>query len=103
MDVRLLPAGVSPYSGRTFGHWCATWTPNYDAAPVPIDYGRELSVMRPHERLTACIIARDAEDDIGGCIESLSCVDRVHVYDTGSTDATRERAAELRAEVVSGY
>ena len=52
------------------------------------------------ERLTLCLIARDEERWIGGCLASVrGLVDDIVVVDTGSRDATRRIAQEAGARV----
>ncbi|MHB1740676.1 MAG: glycosyltransferase, partial [Actinomycetes bacterium] len=54
--------------------------------------------------LSACLIVKDEEELLGGCLDSLAgLVDEVVVYDTGSTDRTCEVAAAHGARVVPGY
>jgi hypothetical protein len=52
------------------------------------------------ETLSACVIARDEEERLPACLESLSFCDEVVVVDSGSRDRTREIAAEAGARVV---
>ena len=50
--------------------------------------------------ITACLIARDEEGTIGGCLESLQgAVDEVVVVDTGSGDRTKKTARRHGARV----
>jgi glycosyl transferase family 2 len=51
------------------------------------------------ETLTACVIARDEEQRLPGCLESLAFCDEVVVVDSGSHDRTREIAATAGARV----
>ena len=51
-------------------------------------------------KLSACIIARDEQDRIEACIESLSFCDEVVVVDSHSTDRTRELAERMGARVI---
>jgi glycosyltransferase involved in cell wall biosynthesis len=51
-------------------------------------------------RVSGCVICHQEEDRIADCVRSLACCDEVVVVDSGSTDRTRERAAELGARVV---
>ena len=51
-------------------------------------------------RLSACIIMRDAAEDIAECLESLvGLVDEFIVVDTGSVDDSREIAAKYAGKV----
>lgn len=53
--------------------------------------------------VSACMIVRDEEAELPGCLESIACfADEVIVYDTGSVDSTMRLAAERGAEVVAG-
>lgn len=54
--------------------------------------------------VSASLIVKDEEDVIADCLRAVSrFADEVVVYDTGSTDRTREIATELGATVVDGY
>ena len=54
--------------------------------------------------LSASMIVKDEEDLIAGAIDAVTpFVDEVVVYDTGSSDRTRDIAAEHGATVVTGY
>ena len=51
--------------------------------------------------LSLCLIARDEERFLAGCLESArGCVDEVVLVDTGSRDATREIAQSFGARLV---
>ncbi len=61
-------------------------------------------VSRPEPLVSACLIARDEEDDLPACLDSLvGFADEVILYDTGSSDATRELAASRGATVLEGF
>lgn len=49
--------------------------------------------------VSGCVIARDEEDRIAACVESLGFCAEVVVLDSGSRDRTREVAAALGARV----
>lgn len=51
-------------------------------------------------RLAACVLAYQEADRIADCLRSLAFCDSILVIDSGSTDHTREIAAELGATVV---
>ena len=54
--------------------------------------------------LSASLIVKDEEAVIAGCLDALSgLADDIVVYDTGSTDRTREIAREHGARVIEGY
>jgi tetratricopeptide (TPR) repeat protein len=58
----------------------------------------------PRPLVSACLIVKDEEDVLAGCLASVrDFVDEIVVYDTGSTDRTREIAAEHGAHVIAGY
>jgi glycosyltransferase involved in cell wall biosynthesis len=59
-------------------------------------------VMRPS--LSVSMIVKDEAETLPGCLESLRGVaDEIVVYDTGSTDATREIARDAGCKVVEGF
>jgi (heptosyl)LPS beta-1,4-glucosyltransferase len=51
--------------------------------------------------ISAIIIAKNEEEKIGECLESLSWVDEILVIDTGSDDKTIQIATKKKAIVVS--
>ncbi len=58
----------------------------------------------PRPLVSGVLIVKDEEDVLGVCLTALQeFVDEIVVYDTGSTDRTREIAAEHGARVVEGY
>jgi Glycosyl transferase family 2 len=58
----------------------------------------------PRPLVSACLIVKDEEDVLAECLTSVRAfVDEIVVYDTGSTDRTRELAAEHGAHVITGY
>lgn len=54
--------------------------------------------------LSACLIVKDEEDQLGACLDSVAGVaDQIVVYDTGSSDGTVELARRHGAEVIEGF
>ena len=56
---------------------------------------------RARESVSACVIARDEEDRLPGCLASLAFCDEIVVVDGGSSDRTVEIARAAGARVVS--
>ena len=61
--------------------------------------------MQKNARTTVSVvmIVKDEEAVLAKSLESTTWADQVVVYDTGSTDATREIAARYSDTVVEGY
>lgn len=59
--------------------------------------------MRVSQRsvVTAVILTKNEESSLGGCLESLSSLDDVHVLDSGSTDGTVELALSMGASATT--
>src|SRR5947199_8820660 len=53
-------------------------------------------------KITAIIIAKNAEDLIGDCLKSVSFCDEIIVVDGGSTDKTNEIAKKFGTKIVKG-
>ena len=47
--------------------------------------------------ISVLILTKNEEQDLPGCLESVAWSDDVHVYDSGSTDATPAIAARAGA------
>src|ERR1700722_16099175 len=59
--------------------------------------------LRKPVLVTACLIVKNEEQMLGGCLESVrDAVDEIVVYDTGSNDRTVQIAREAGATVVEG-
>ncbi len=58
-------------------------------------------ILGTSPRLSLCMIVRNEEEFLGGCLESVrGVVDEIVIVDTGSTDATRSIAASFGAVVL---
>jgi len=75
--------------------------------PSPAKSAVAKAPSKPTGRKTlfsACMIVKDEEKALPGCLESLQgVVDEIVVYDTGSTDATVDIAKKAGAKVIEGY
>ncbi len=58
-----------------------------------------MSEGAPEIKLSAAVIAKNEEDKIGDCLDSLSFCDEIVVVDSGSTDATAKIAESKGARV----
>ncbi len=92
-------AGYVGSFGEQLGHYLITYKKS-DATTGKIDYDRKIKLTRPYPRISACIIAKNAEKDIEHCIESIrDIVDEIVVIDDQSTDKTVERAKRYTDKV----
>lgn len=55
---------------------------------------------RENLNLTVCVIAKNEQDKIADCIDSVKIADEVLVVDTGSTDLTRDISERMGARVI---
>lgn len=53
--------------------------------------------------VSAVLIVKNEEDVLATCLEALTWADEIVVYDTGSTDATRDIARLYTDKVIEGY
>jgi glycosyltransferase involved in cell wall biosynthesis len=51
--------------------------------------------------ISVLILTKNEEQDLPGCLESLGWSDDIHVYDSGSTDATTAIANRFGAHIIS--
>ena len=79
----------------------AARTPAAPASPSPARH--DSTTGHPGSRISAVFIVKDEEDVLEASLAALGWVDEIVVYDTGSTDRTREIAAASAATVVEGY
>ena len=61
----------------------------------------DVPATAPNPRVSVCMIVRDEEKQIGQCLKSVAdLAHEIIVLDTGSKDATREKAAAFGAKVL---
>jgi len=81
--------------GSPMGHWIV----RYRKSEVPtgdIDWNKKITLIRPYESLSVCMITRNNEDDIGRCLKSVKDIaDEIIIADTGSTDDTLKIASRF--------
>jgi|GEM_PF-538373 len=81
--------------------WYAEQEANRDLFESRFGLGRS---SRDGTKVSACLITKDEQDNITGCITSLrGFADEIVVYDTGSADNTVRLARDLGATVIEGY
>lgn len=75
----------------------------FDRAMTPIRSRQEQQGSRPATKLpvSVVVIARNEEENIGRCLESVQWADDLVVVDDHSSDATAERAREHGARVLT--
>ncbi len=59
--------------------------------------------MAPRPTISVVLIVKNEQDVLARCLESVTWADEIVVYDTGSTDGTREVARRFTELVVEGY
>jgi len=70
------------------GHFLFHWQRDDQPIHAP-DVDRKIARTRPQDRLSVCMIVKDAENDLARCLKSFDHIaDEVWIADTGSTDAT---------------
>ncbi|MCW2921906.1 MAG: glycosyltransferase [Thermoleophilia bacterium] len=75
--------------------------PHLTAARATIRSIVERAVRVPERSISLCMIVKDEEDMLPGCLAAVApFVDELVIVDTGSTDRTREIAAEYGAKVI---
>jgi glycosyltransferase involved in cell wall biosynthesis/2-polyprenyl-3-methyl-5-hydroxy-6-metoxy-1,4-benzoquinol methylase len=87
--------------GNNLAHWAISYhqAPNRSARPRDLD--RRVLVTRPMQRLSAGLIVKNGELDLGRCLDSIwRLADEIVVGDTGSTDGTATVAAAYKARVI---
>ncbi len=86
--------------GELVGHWGVVF-PKCTDVKSP-DLVGKVRRTRPYQSLAVCMIAKNEENWLGGCLASLKHIaDHIVICDTGSTDKTLEIAKEYGAEIRS--
>lgn len=97
-DLGHCPAGTN-YAGELIGNWVVCFQ-NSDKPFGKLDMKRKLLTAVPYFRISACMITRNAQNDLGRCLQSYrDVVDELIVVDTGSQDATVSLAKQLADKV----
>ena len=98
-DLRLFrPSFQANRAGDAFGNTVVSFL----ASKAPFgarDLERKRIITRPYATVSACMIVKNAENDLARCIKGnggntglLGVVDELRIHDTGSTDATLDIA-----------
>jgi len=88
--------------GMPIGHWLIRYDVDPTRAAGTRDYAARTVRTRPLQRLTVGIIAHNAANDLGRCLETVwGIADEIIVGDTGSTDRTAAIAQEYGARVLT--
>ena len=93
-------AGMTP-RGDAIGVWFVTYRHQAARRAGTRDLAHRRLTLRPRPRLTVGILAKDAEREIGRCLESVwQVADELLIGDTGSTDRTLDIAESYDARIV---
>ena len=66
-----------------------------------VNFERKLAIQSPRETISVCIITKNEENEIGGCLESVVPIaNQIIVGDTGNTDNTNQIAEKYGATIV---
>lgn len=108
-DFRSMFQDVSPFHaifteqdlssrGELIGHWGVVF-PKCVAVKNP-DMQAKVNRTRPYQSLAFCLITKNEENWLGGCLSSIAHIaDRIVVCDNGSTDGTLRIAEQYGAEI----
>lgn len=82
-------AGVTP-SGDAYGDWCVLLSGDSDPAVSLPNTWKKARATRPYQTLSVCMIAKDEEDWITGCIKKVYPIadEIIIALDDRSSDAT---------------
>ena len=66
-----------------------------------VNLDRKLAIQAPRETISTCIITKDEQHEIGGCLESVKNISsEIILGDTGNTDDTNTIASEYDAIII---
>jgi glycosyltransferase involved in cell wall biosynthesis/2-polyprenyl-3-methyl-5-hydroxy-6-metoxy-1,4-benzoquinol methylase len=66
-----------------------------------VNLDRKLAIQSPRETISTCIITKDEENEIGGCLESVKAIsNEIIVGDTGNTDNTNNIVEKHEAIII---
>lgn len=98
--IDYLAGGVTE-RGNTLGNWIITYTVAPDRPAGQRPYAQRIRRTRPMPKLSVGMIVKDAENDLARCLSSLyKLADEIVIGDTGSTDTTKQIAADFKATVI---
>jgi GT2 family glycosyltransferase/tetratricopeptide (TPR) repeat protein len=95
---------VHHHGHRSFDAAGLDWYAIQEANHAKLRLKRRQEAGQADLLLSACMIVRDEEQDLPACLASIKdVVDEIVVYDTGSTDRTKEIAWGNGAVVLEGF
>ena len=91
-DVSFLPAQQMSARGSFLGWWVVSWIKDAKRPDIgKVQYEAKWKTTRPYQFISGAMIVKDEEDWISGAIKSVTpIIDELIVYDTGSTDSTKD-------------
>ncbi len=70
-QMEYFPAGISPIDRSMLGNWIISWTTSPDKPFGQLNYLRKFQTIRPYQHISACLIAKDEEDNASRCLKSM--------------------------------
>lgn len=98
----LMNHGYSEIDRSVFGKFFTQYQKS-EVKTGKINYNRKFLVRNPKQTITACMMVKDCENELGKCLASIRpYVNEIIVCDTGSIDGTKEVARRFRAKIIDG-
>jgi len=98
-ELQHSPLAINP-RGDLIAAWLIRYHKDKSRETGEYDVDKKILITRPYKSVSACMIAKNEEDNIGRCIKSFrDVVDEIIVVSCNSSDRTVEIAKELGAIV----
>jgi len=100
-SIKMLSGGLNQDKKEVLGWWIFKYQKN-NRPCRKIDLERKINIQSPRQTISACLITRNAEDQLHRCLKSIKpLVEEIIIADNGSTDSTLEIAKQYGAKIVT--